>query len=97
MEAWLLALGEAQVPAKRVAMLAMTDGRNLLLAVSLASRASTGNWIAALHASRATGSRHQQDPDPANERRSVPTTGQIIDPGPNRAGSPRQSRALVSG
>lgn len=50
MEAAQLVHAEAQFVAKRVAMLAMADGRNLLLEVSMASRASTDSWIAALHA-----------------------------------------------
>jgi zeta toxin len=50
MEASQLVHAEAQFLAKRVAMLAMADGRNLLLEVSMASRASTDSWIAALHA-----------------------------------------------
>ena len=50
MEASSLAHAEAQFIGKRVAMLGLADGRNLLLEVSMASRAATENWIAALHA-----------------------------------------------
>ena len=50
MEASSLAHAEAQFIGKRVAMLGLADGRNLLLEVSMASRAATDNWIAALHA-----------------------------------------------
>jgi Zeta toxin len=49
MEASSLAHAEAQFIAKRVAMLALTDGRNLQLEVSMASQSSTKSWIAALH------------------------------------------------
>lgn len=49
MEAYSLAHAEAQFLAKRVAMLAVADGRNLLLEVSLASRTSADTWIAAMH------------------------------------------------
>lgn len=47
MEASSLAHAEAQFIGKRVAMLGLADGRNLLLEVSMASRAATDNWIAA--------------------------------------------------
>src|SRR6185437_1998255 len=50
MEASPRARAEARFLAKRVAMLALADGRNLLLEVSMASAASTRSWIAALHA-----------------------------------------------
>jgi len=50
MEASPRARAEARFLAKRVAMLALADGRNLLLEVSMASPASTRSWIAALHA-----------------------------------------------
>jgi hypothetical protein len=50
MEASPLAHTEAQFIAKRLAMLALAEGRNLLLEVSMASRTSTDSWIAALHA-----------------------------------------------
>jgi hypothetical protein len=50
MEASPLAHTEAQFIGKRVAMLALAEGRNLLLEISMASRASTDTWIAALHA-----------------------------------------------
>jgi hypothetical protein len=50
MEGSPLAHAEAQFIAKRVAMLALAEGRNLLLEISMASRASTDSWIAALHA-----------------------------------------------
>lgn len=51
MEAADLAHAEAQFIAKRIAMLGITDGRNLLLDVSMAARTSTGSWVAALRAS----------------------------------------------
>jgi hypothetical protein len=50
MEALPRARAEARFLAKRVAMLALADGRNLLLEISMASPASTRSWIAALHA-----------------------------------------------
>ena len=50
MEASSLAHAEAQFIGKRVAMLGLADGPNLLLEVSMASRAATQNWIATLHA-----------------------------------------------
>jgi hypothetical protein len=48
LEAADLAHAEAQFIAKRLAMLALVDGRNLLLDVSMAARISVDSWIAAL-------------------------------------------------
>jgi hypothetical protein len=50
MEAAPLAHAEARFLAKRVAMLALADGRNLLLETSTASPTSARSWTAALHA-----------------------------------------------
>ncbi len=50
MQASPLAHAEAQFVAKRVAMLAVADGRNLLLEVSMASHVSTQSWIGTLRA-----------------------------------------------
>jgi hypothetical protein len=48
LEASDLAHAEAQFIAKRVGMLALAEGRNLLLDVSMAARISVDSWIAAL-------------------------------------------------
>lgn len=50
-EASGLAHAEAQFIAKRIAMLAVADGRNLLLEVSFAARISTDSWMSAMRAS----------------------------------------------
>jgi hypothetical protein len=50
LEAADLAHAEAQFIGKRVAMLALADGRNLLLDVSFVAPASTDSWLAALRA-----------------------------------------------
>jgi hypothetical protein len=50
LEAADLVHAEAQFIGKRIAMLALTDGRNLLLNVSFVARTSTDSWLAALRA-----------------------------------------------
>jgi hypothetical protein len=48
MEAADLALAEAQFVAKRIAMRAVADGRDVILDISMASEQSVVSWLAAL-------------------------------------------------